>query len=194
MPNTYVTVEDVAAELGRPLTDLETRRVQIEIDSTFTTLEKWCNRKFEQTVITDERHVMRGYNTTVTPRWAPVLSFQGIKYGDITQPLMTQWNNYWENLSYAPNAIVFISYTTDDSLPREYAPVIKDIICDEAIKTILTPDIVNYGVVSGYTVEGMGITYNEGQSAGRSKRSQQYMSQAVTHLQELLPLRRRIVV
>lgn len=165
MTNTYATLQDVENLLGRPLTSLEQVRAQQDIDSVFALLEGWCNRKFEKTSIVDERHMIRGFNTGLSPRWAPILTFDGIKYGDPTQPLMTSYNGYWENLTFNPNAVVYISYTTDDTEPRHYQPLIRDLITDVAIKGILQPDQIRYGVVNGYSVEGLSIQY--GGSANR---------------------------
>ena len=158
---TLVSTDEVVAQLGRALTTAEAARVTADLAAVQATIEQWANVKLESTVIVDEYHRLVYDTDRVVPNY-PALSIQGIKLYDKTATLDTTYNTYLEDVYFGVPAVVYLSYTTDPAATDQFVPIVKQMMIRAVINGLLKPDVVKFGVISGYSVEGTSITYSNG--------------------------------
>lgn len=158
---TLVSVSDVTAQMGRALTEAETARVQSDLDAIQATIEQWANVKLESVPIVDEYHRLLYDTDRIVPNY-PALSIQGIKLYDKSATLDTTYNTYLDDAYFGVPTVVYLSYTTDDGPIQPFLPIVKNLMIHAVINGLLKPDVVKFGVISGYSVEGTTINYSSG--------------------------------
>lgn len=188
---TFVTLTDVDDLLTTPMTDIQCRRAQLDIDSVTEIIEGWLNRKLVDTTILDERHVGTADGEQIKFTWRPVSVMLGIRWDVDSNPLYTGYNDLYDEPIIARGQVYYVSYITDSSRVDEYENTIKRIITNVAINGVLKSDPVRYGVVNSYSVEGTSISYN---GRGSITDPNEVGPIAGTDLSSLSRLRNRVIL
>lgn len=183
MVNPLVTTTDVQNHLNRPLTQLELTRVQLDLDALYSTIEDWSFQKLVSTTVTDEPHVIFHYSQKVVPFY-PARSITGAKVGSSTATLDTSIDqDYLDQGWFREGTRLWLTYVTEDAYVTPYHPALKRVMIDAVLNGILQHDVVRYGVISSYSVEGTSITFNNGRDP----------SSVVGSLASVARLRRRVI-
>ena len=185
--NPFLDLTTIQTLLGRPLTPTETARATLDLGALIETVSNWLSYKLVETTITDERHYVAFQLEPIRTKWRPVKSYAGIKLQRTTNPMITTYNEAPEDLSLARGEIYFVTYTTDASETADYADTLKRIFANAIIGSTLKADVVRYGVLNSYSIEGTSISYNTGTTDADS-----VGSIPGTDLRSIGTLRRRI--
>jgi hypothetical protein len=196
---TLVSPEDVSQLLNRELTDAERVRVQMDIDAIVAELELWTRRKFEPTTIYNEKHILVGAPQHIFLRWGDPDGDVLVRYMSSTATARTFDGETWgtdlyEAYGYYHTHLpVFVTYTVDTSLVDEYADAIKRLVVNQVMKSLLQADVARYGVIQGYSVEGLSIQWGgQGVAAGGSA-AQGWGRFSAADLSGIAPLKRRLI-
>ena len=156
-----ITPDDI--DIGRPLTDPERATARLRIDTLIEQLESWCRQKFNSVVITDERHFTSNPGN-IFLRWGEPTGPVQVKFSSLGATPITYDGDSWRsgiyNRSQGMSSFpVYVTYTPDTTEIEHYMNSIKSIVITAVSQYLMLPLQARYKVMSGYTVEGLSITF-----------------------------------
>lgn len=201
-----VTPEDVSVLLGRELTPTERTRALIDIETCISQLESWARRKFESVTIYNERHIVSGEPGALFLRWGEPTGNVLVRYGSVSAQPLTYTADTWGNAIHSGlnsyyghgNLNAYITYVVDTTLVDQFASSIKQVVMNSVIKSLLLPDVIRFGAITSYSVEGLSVHYgsemgaDEGRTIGEREQGSGRFSNS--DLAPLAPLKRRMVL
>lgn len=140
MPVPLVTVEDIAAALGRPLTDSESARATFIADKLAEAFRQRARQTFTVETYTHRLKVDAGGR--VVPTRAPLVSVEAVTTDD-GQPIPYQVRHGFIQVALAANEFVVVAY---EAGLAEVPAAVRLQLADSVRRILLIPDAAAQGV------------------------------------------------
>lgn len=170
----FLTLDDIQDALLCPLSQSDIVRFTADLAASKSALEDmYLRRKLEETTIMGERHVAVNEYSPLEFNYAPgtVLGWrcEGENVGSYYNTIYDK--EYYHDLMIYRGTVYWVDYIDRGVTAAELA-LINNLLLKAKIGESMKPEVVRYGVVSNYSVEGTSITYGSGYGGSSSSDAQ----------------------